>query len=241
MTQRIFMSFSMSTTTTIFLCDNVVIDFTSELLKDEGGQGQEETVEGTGTGTATETELCLITQDRLDTATHIQLECGHRFNYVPLFRDLVNYKQKFQSMEFKILRPHEIRCPYCRQVQATLLPYYELDGVSLVEGVNYLPDDKKLRLGLKLSSFYAKCEYIEPKHPEKGAICWHLLVSPWEDGKHYCMTHEKLMEKQKIREMKLAAKEVCQEVLKRGVRKGETCGMRARVGTGRCARHAPCE
>jgi hypothetical protein len=112
-----------------------------------------------------------------------------------------------------------------------------LDGVTQVEGVNYLPDDKKLRLGLKLSSFYAKCEYIEPKHPEAGATCWHLLVSPWEDGKHYCMTHEKLMEKQKIRAMKMAAKEVCQEVLKKGARKGQTCGVRARVGTGRCVRH----
>ena len=141
-------------------------------------------------------------------------------------------------MDNKFLRLHEIRCPYCRQVQSTLLPYYEIPEVTQVEGVNYLSDDKKVRLGLKLSSFYAKCEYIDPKHPEEGAICWHLLVSPWEeDGKHYCAVHEKIMQKKKLRAMKQAAKEVCQEILKRGARKGCVCGVRAQAGQGRCTRH----
>jgi hypothetical protein len=63
-------------------------------------------------------ESCLITQQPL-VDKFVKLNCGHKFNYIPLYNDLVNHKTKFNSMESNlgVLRKDEIRCPYCRQKQ----------------------------------------------------------------------------------------------------------------------------
>ena len=43
-------------------------------------------------------ETCLITNLPL-TDTHFKMQCGHKFNYMPLFLDIKNHKQKFNVME----------------------------------------------------------------------------------------------------------------------------------------------
>ena len=60
-------------------------------------------------------EICLITNMPL-TDTHFKMQCGHKFNYKPLFLDIKNHKQKFNVMEGSgsKLGQHQIRCPYCR-------------------------------------------------------------------------------------------------------------------------------
>ena len=40
-------------------------------------------------------EICLITNMPL-TDTHFKMQCGHKFNYKPLFLDIKNHKQKFR-------------------------------------------------------------------------------------------------------------------------------------------------
>ena len=68
---------------------------------------------------AISTTLCLITNQPL-TEKHIVMNCGHKFNYLPLYKYLINYKQKFNSMETvkHRLEINEIRCPYCRSKQS---------------------------------------------------------------------------------------------------------------------------
>ena len=95
------------------------LDFFSELYKsfyiDEDAENKID-----------ESNLCLITQEQL-TDKYIELNCGHKFNYIPLYNDLVNFKKKFNLMEGINTRldNEEIRCPYCREKQSGLLPYYE--------------------------------------------------------------------------------------------------------------------
>lgn len=36
---------------------------------------------------------CLITNQQL-TDKHIIMDCGHKFNYIPLYNDIVNHKKK---------------------------------------------------------------------------------------------------------------------------------------------------
>jgi hypothetical protein len=81
-------------------------------------------------------EVCLITNMPL-TENYVTLECNHKFNYIPLFNDIKNHKKKFNGMEAKVLKKNEIRCPYCRNKQKKLLPYYESMGESMkLTGVN---------------------------------------------------------------------------------------------------------
>ena len=65
--------------------------------------------------------VCLITGDMLESDS-IRLECGHRFNYIPLLNDLIEYKKHMDNTYSK--RINTIRCPYCRQIQHKLIPYY---------------------------------------------------------------------------------------------------------------------
>ena len=95
--------------------------------------------------------FCLITNEPL-TEHFVELECKHTFNYIPLFKDLVNHKTKFSSLESHRLRSNEIRCPYCRTKQYSLLPYIEELNLPKQHGVNYIdlkekPNIEDVRLG----------------------------------------------------------------------------------------------
>ena len=82
-------------------------------------------------------QVCLITNTHL-TKHFVELECKHAFNYVPLFKDLVNHKTKFSSLDTHRLKVNEIRCPYCRNKQGNLLPYIEELGLPKEHGVNWI-------------------------------------------------------------------------------------------------------
>jgi hypothetical protein len=58
---------------------------------------------------------CLITNSIL-IEPYIKLECGHTFNYLPIYKDLINHKNKFNNMELSsgVLKIGQIRCPNCR-------------------------------------------------------------------------------------------------------------------------------
>ena len=102
-------------------------------------------------------DTCLITYEPL-IENYVTMECGHKFNYIPLFNDIINHKLKYNTLEhYKSgkLKFNEIRCPYCRNKQTTLLPYYEHMGLSKVNGVNYLDPSIVNSNG----SIYNKCCY----------------------------------------------------------------------------------
>ncbi len=82
---------------------------------------------------------CLITHDKLSDK-HVTMTCGHKFNYIPLYNDILNHKTKFNNMESSvgILRVNEYRCPYCRYKQSGVLPYYPELGLSKINGINCL-------------------------------------------------------------------------------------------------------
>jgi hypothetical protein len=82
-------------------------------------------------------QVCLISNTPL-TKHFVELECKHTFNYVPLFKDLVNHKTKFSSLDTHRLKVNEIRCPYCRNKQGSLLPYIEEIGLPKEHGVNWI-------------------------------------------------------------------------------------------------------
>jgi hypothetical protein len=152
-----------------------------------------------------ENKLCLITDEPL-TDKYIQMECGHKFNYIPLYYDIKNHKQKFNSLESNATRLHtnEIRCPYCRNKQIGVLPYYPELGLDKVNGVNYThPSYKQPLTSSKYK--YKKCEFVYDVSNNNIITTCSLLGSQinynngilddnnYGDEKYYCWNHKKMM------------------------------------------------
>ena len=67
------------------------IDFFAELYKSLDIEENEEKTEE-------DKNKCLITNHLL-IDKFVSLNCGHKFNYIPLYNDIVNHKKKFNHME----------------------------------------------------------------------------------------------------------------------------------------------
>jgi len=101
---------------------------------------------------------CLITLKKL-IDDYVELDCGHKFNYEPLFKDIQNHKTKFNRLERNFLLTNEIRCPYCRTIHKKLLPLN--NNFSKVHGVNYIDSELILFNNSEkdYNWFQGKCEY----------------------------------------------------------------------------------
>ena len=91
--------------------------------------------------------ICQITGSPL-TDKYVTLECKHKFNYTALYTEICRQKFIFKTYDYTSLSKNEkqqyrdknvdyfIRCPYCRNVQFTLLPFYEDLDVEAKYGIN---------------------------------------------------------------------------------------------------------
>lgn len=185
-------------------------------------------------------EYCLISQEKL-TDYYVKLECGHTFNYIPLYNDLVNHKNKFNLLEANATKceSNEFRCPYCRKHHKTLLPYYEELNLPIKYGIN---SDK---LCDKPIQIIRSCEF---KMVDAECLCgksFSTKISVKQDGqyttfgdnKFYCIQHKALMikkyrvdfKKAKLLKLQNDFKEptqnatYCQIILKTGQNKGKPC------------------
>jgi len=96
-----------------------------------------------------EDTLCQITGFPLKNH-FVTLECNHKFNYKPLYKEI--YRQKFHFktydlysltkkdlMNYKLSKvDYYIKCPYCRSIQFSILPYYDDMGLAPIYGINSL-------------------------------------------------------------------------------------------------------
>jgi hypothetical protein len=144
-------------------------------------------------------QVCLISNTPL-TKHFVELECKHAFNYVSLFKDLVNHKTKFSSLDTHRLKVNEIRCPYCRNKQGNLLPYIEELGLPKEHGVNWI--------NMELMS---TSNVVDLK---VGQCCWgngnecyaiHVLTNG-STNLDYCYYHYKLTAKKAMMAQKLKQK-----------------------------------
>jgi hypothetical protein len=158
----------------------------------------------------TDENVCLITNLPL-LENHVKLECGHRFNYGPLYHDISSHKKKHNSMERQSLKATELRCPYCRNIQKNLLPEYE--GYPLVHGVNYINplllvsnSSKNISSYIPIANGYdiSQCCY---ENNEGQPICSIKYGKTFEPtSKFYCLKHYNVINKQVAKEAIMAAK-----------------------------------
>lgn len=196
---------------------------------------------------------CLITNEVL-TDKYVTMQCGHKFNYKPLYYDLVNHKGKFNVMEKPDgkLGLHEIRCPYCRNKQNTLLPYYEEFGVKKINGINDYKEPMNYTTSLgKNCEYKFPNENYDPTKPESDTnskynpfiVCGFLFSSSiqqynphnpsepitYGDTKCYCLLHKKMMIKQYKTIQKYKEKEEKKQAIKMEKEKAKEKAKEAKI------------
>jgi len=212
------------------------LDFFTELYKSLDDSDDEQKIDE-------ESNMCLIENTPL-TDKYVEMECGHKFNYIPLYLDIKNHKQKFNGLESSSgrLNQDEIRCPYCRQKQKQVLPYYEELGLEKLHGINYInPNYKSFNSS---AGYYKTCQFILPNpqfDPSGNNIVetdknnagnckflqcfvlgsqinyYHGMLDGvnYGDENYYCWTHKKVVIKKHKKELSDKAKlEVKQAKLK---------------------------
>ena len=119
--------------------------------------------------------VCLITNEPLD-KTKITLECSHTYNYYNIYMDALNQKNNTTYSQY-ILKPFQLRCPYCRNIQDKILPYRDITNVKKIHGVN-TPNKHCMKIH--------NCKYIFKKGKNKGLACNKACDEP------YCRLHSKV-------------------------------------------------
>lgn len=181
----------------------------------------------------TDSNTCLISDCKL-TDYFVQLECGHKFNYIPLYRDAINHKNKFNLMESSRSRVgiNEIRCPYCRHIHHGVLPYHKQLKLAKIKGINtYLPINTSMcQFNMSnMNRCYRLIDYNDP--------CTKLSAKYKDiDNASYCYRHKCFMTDYYE---SITPKNVCNALLKSGSRKGQVCGCAALPpAADKCGKHA---
>jgi hypothetical protein len=111
-------------------------------------------------------ENCLISKEPI--LHKITLPCQHSFDYMYLYQEVI--EQKNRHTEY-------FKCPYCRAIYYSTLPYYDIEDVKKIVHVNY---NNKLLL---------------PMFPCQWKEC-NLFGNVYKNG-HYCKKHYPLSIKQR--------------------------------------------
>jgi hypothetical protein len=161
----------------------------------------------------------------------VTLECNHHFNYDSLYKEICRQKYEFKTYDTHTLSNKDqqkvrssgfnyfIKCPYCRNIQFTILPYYEELGLEKKYGINSLDTTLPSASTTKTHTYYNDhANYTFTKYGvmfKKGAcghkyptgnLCSEYFVALIPDTNFsYCkhhyrseLKHHKLLEKKKI-------------------------------------------
>lgn len=168
-------------------------------------------------------KLCLISNELLNNSA-ITLECKHSFNYECLFNEVKQQKYKYVKTEIQRLRYDQIKCPYCRNVQTGLLPYYS--DFDKVRNVNH-PQKYQMKPN--------KCIYKFKSGKKKGLSCEKPCF------KDYCISCEKKKHCKSLMKTNSVEKnnvnDGCIAIIKSGKRKGQQCGKKSRNENNLCGIH----
>lgn len=173
-----------------------------------------------------EENYCLLTKEPLQDI-HIVLECGHKFNYIPIYREVIAQKTIGLSSTgyytSHSLKRNEIKCPYCRNIQDKLLPHLEYDGVKKMVNVNY---PTKLSMTTQPCMHSTNSNYKKSKKTTSSCKCNAIA---FHNGIYVCKKHyEKVfsnanapVETTGVTPMPSSSK--CGVILRYGKNKGKPC------------------
>jgi hypothetical protein len=112
--------------------------------------------------------ICLIDGSKLKENSYIELNCGHKFNYISLLNDVKEDKYSrsknysYYINAYNKLNDNQLRCPYCRQIQDCILPYFP---EIVPEKIRYVNFPMYLTMGNNT------CDYIFKTGKNKSNKC----------------------------------------------------------------------
>lgn len=197
--------------------------------------------------------ICLISGVALED-NYVTLCCGHKFNYLAIYNEILNQKTVENYKEVQHLKKKELKCPYCRTIQQGLLPFYSnYPSVEKIEGVNW-----PIKLQYKTNS----CKYTYKSGKKKGLACGIKCTGDYCNKCNKIMIRRKEKEeliKQKQKQKNIVEdkytetvvinpiqnakinvtikKNLCQYIFKKGKHKGSICGCSVYGNTSYCLKH----
>ena len=180
-----------------------------------------------------ENNLCQISGFPLETNS-VTLECNHKFNYEPLYKEICRQKYEFKTYHDSMLTKQDrkkvevsqldyfIKCPYCRNIQFSILPYYEELKLKPKYGINSLDPNLQPKNNKFTNITYhnedkdtfifksGQCSFITNTLSNK--LCTVKYVTQYKNNTDisFCKTHYKMgveLLKQKQKEEKQKQKE----------------------------------
>lgn len=195
---------------------------------------------------STDDNICLISKEKLH-PNHITLKCNHKFNYMPIYKEVLYQKTKSNTMyEVTKLQPYQIKCPYCRTITNKLLPFIPYPSVKLAKNIHSTGSDclsaKKCSYIIKTrntnnTTNTATTSNVNDSNCHKNALYYEaesLLLCPGHYKKHIAKntTIETKVEK-------ASTKPRCTAILKSGVNIGKSCNSIISIdGSQFCKRHS---
>lgn len=173
-------------------------------------------------------DVCLLSNIQLDN-NNIKLPCGHRFNLLPLYKEIFIQKTTFNRFHYvkDKLNINQIKCPYCRQIHDILLPHVLLphsrndNKMSYINGVNS-PE--------KYCMSFHQCSHIFKYGKRKNDNC--SKTAYFYNNGCYCSNHHKIFAKKstttsnKKEDINNENIVKCKAILKYGKRVGQECGSK---------------
>lgn len=170
---------------------------------------------------------CLITGAPLN-AFHVELTCGHKFNYGPLYQEVLRQKGRYGMYNyFEKIGTHQVKCPYCRSITNHLLPYLGNSPHPIIK---------------RLVGVNAPAAMCMPGVPCGAPKC--SANAFYEFGPNqYCHRHYQTAQVSKpVKASSTAANpsQRCAAENQTGKNKGNRCKLNATDGTTLCKIHAKC-
>ena len=176
---------------------------------------------------------CLITDAPLN-AFHVQLECGHKFNYEPLYQEVLRQKGRMGMHNYyEKIGTGQIKCPYCRGITNQLLPYIGKSPHPVIR---------------RLIGVNAPANMCMPGVP-CGANKCHANAFYECNLTVYCFRHHQIAIKPKATKATKSIKSIkatqtikarCVAENQSGINKGNQCRLNATAGSTMCKTHAKC-
>lgn len=126
--------------------------------------------------------FCLLSKQPLND-NYITLECGHKFNYESLYKEVLQQKIS-NPLEVTYVNINEIKCPYCREISVGLLPYIPIYDLPIKRGINF-PE--------KYCKKIYECEWVLKSGKSAGNTCCKSAYIV--NGMKYCQQHHFLQKK----------------------------------------------
>ncbi len=161
---------------------------------------------------------CLISGEVLDN-TKVTLMCNHSFNYTHIFNEIFMQKYKPSIKEIQKLKRHQLKCPYCRNIQDYILP--PLNGFDNILYINH---------PLSMVMMKNTCSYKFKTGKRKNLECKKPCLQ------EYCIQHTKTLQNRNNKLKISKSCILCDSIINSGKRKGEICGVKAKYNT-KCGRH----